>query len=100
VDIAGHAAVIEARWEQCFVKLSLVDESESVNGDGDCGGETGLAGLGFRGCVFGSVTSLVVIPESCSRLLVLQVRSSVRVEGCRDRVCLSNVEKLLVSKKK
>jgi hypothetical protein len=65
---------------------SSVDESVSVFGDGDCGGKSVLFGFGFRGRVFGSVPSWVVIPESCNRLLVLRVRSGVRVEGCRDRV--------------
>jgi hypothetical protein len=82
------------------VILSSVDKSELVNRDSNCGGETGLIGLGFCGHVFGSVLSLVVISESYSHLLVLQVRSSVRVEGCQDRVDLSSVEKLSVSKKK
>ena len=83
-----------------MVILSSVDKSVSVNGDGDCGGETGRLGLGFQGCMFGSVTSLVVVPESCKRLLVLRVRSGVRVDGCQDRVGSSSVKNLSLSKKK
>ena len=83
-----------------MVILSSVDESVSVNGDSDFSGETGRLGLGFWGHVFGSVTSSVVVPESCKRLLVLQVRSGVRVDGCRDRVGSSSVKNLSMSKKK
>jgi hypothetical protein len=82
------------------VMLSSVDESESVNGDSDHGRETGLIGLEFHGCMFSSVLSSVVIPESCNCLLILWVRSGMRVEGCQDRVGLLSVEKLSVSKKK
>ena len=80
--------------------LSSVDESVSVNLDGDCGRETGWFGFGFRGCVFGKVSNSVMVPESCNCLLVLRVRSGMRVEGCRDRVGSLSVKKLLVSKKK
>ena len=72
----------------------LVDESVSVFGDGDCSGESMQFGFIFHGHMFSSVPSWVVIPESCNCLLVLQVRSGVRVEGCRDRVHLSRVLKL------
>jgi hypothetical protein len=82
------------------VILSSVDESVSVNSDGDCGGETGRFGFGFRRRVFGKVSNSVMVPESRSRLLVLRVRSGVRVEGCRDRVGSLSVKKLSVSKKK
>ena len=82
------------------VILLSVDESVSVNGDGNGSGGTGLFGLGFCGHVFGRVASLTVSPESCKRLLVLWVRSGVRVEGCQDRVGSSRVMKLSVSKKK
>ena len=71
-----------------------------VNSDGDCSGETGRFGFGFRRCVFSKVSNLVMVPESCNCLLVLQVRSGMRVEGCQDRVGLLSVKKLLVSKKK
>ena len=64
------------------VIFSSADESVSVNGDGDGSGGTGLFGLGFCGRIFGKVTSSTVSPESCKRLLVLQVRSGVRVDGC------------------
>ena len=80
--------------------LSSVDESVSVNSDGNGSGGTGLFGLGFHRCVFGRVMSLMVSPESCKCLLVLWVKSGVRVEGCRDRVGSSRVMKLSVSKKK
>ena len=50
--------------------------------------------------MFGSVTSSVVVPESCKRLLMLWVRSGVRVDGCRDRVGLLSVKNLSMSKKK
>ena len=64
------------------VVLLSADESVSVNRDGDCGGETGQFGLGFRGCMLSDVSSSVVIPESSNRLLILRMRSGVRVEGC------------------
>ena len=80
--------------------LSSVDESVSVNSDGDCGGETRWFGFGFRGRVFGKVSNSVMVPESCNCLLILQVRSGMRVEGCQDRVGSLSVKKLSVSKKK
>ena len=80
--------------------LSSVDESVSVNSDGDCSGETGWFGFGFRGCMFGKVSNSVIVPESCNCLLVPRVRSGMRVEGCRDRVGSLSVKKLSVSKKK
>ena len=64
------------------VILSLADESVSVNGDSDCSRGTGLFGLESCGCVFSNVASLTVSPESCKCLLVLWVRSGVRVECC------------------
>ena len=82
------------------VVLSSADESVSVNWDSNCGRETRWFGLGFCRCVLSDVLSLVVIPESSNHLLVLRVRSGVRVEGCRDRVGLLSVKRLLVSKKK
>ena len=82
------------------VILLLADESVSVNRDGDSGWGTGLFGLGFCRRMFSSVTSSTVSPESCKCLLILQVRSGVRAEGCRDRVGSSRVVKLSVSKKK
>ena len=50
--------------------------------------------------MFGSVTSSVVIPESCKHLLMLQVKSGVRVDGSQDRVGSSSVKNLSMSKKK
>ena len=79
--------------------LSLVDESVLVNWDGDCSGETGWFGLGFQRCVFSSVVSSVVIPEFCKHLLMLWVRSGVRVDGCQDRVGSSSRKNLSLSKK-
>ena len=80
--------------------LSLVDESVSVNWDSDCSGETRSFSLGLRGCVFSSVMSSVVIPESCKCLLVLWVRSGVRIDGCQDRVGSLSRKNLSLSKKK
>ena len=80
--------------------LLLVDESVSVNSDGDCGGETGQFGFGFRGRMFSKVSNLVMVPESCNCLLILRVRSGMRVEGCQDRVGSLSVKKLSVSKQK
>ena len=82
------------------VVLLSVDKSVSVNWDGDCSRETRHLGLGFCGCVLSDVSSSVVIPESSNHLLVLRVRSGVRVEGCRDRVGSLSVKRLSVSKKK
>ena len=79
--------------------LSSVDESVSVNIDSDCGGETRWFGFRFHGRVFGDVSNSVMVPESCNCLLVLQVRSGMRVEGCRDRVGSLSVKILSVSKK-
>ena len=73
--------------------LSLADGSVSVNSDSDGGRGTELFGLGFRGCMFSKVASPTVSPESCKNLLVLWVRSGVRVEGCQDRVGSSRVMK-------
>ena len=80
--------------------LSSVDESVLVNSDGDCSGETRWVGFGFHVCVFGKVSNSVMVPESCNCLLVLQVRSGMRVEGCRDRVGSLSVKELSVSKRK
>ena len=80
--------------------LSSVDKSVSVNGDSDCGRETRQLGLGFQGCMFSSVMSLVVVPESYKHLLMLWVRSGVRVDGCQDRVGSLSVKNLSMSKKK
>ena len=74
------------------VILLSADESVSVNMDGDCGRETGQFGLGFCGHVLSDISSSVVIPESCNHLLILQVRSGMRVEGCQDRVGSLNVK--------
>ena len=79
--------------------LASVDESVSVNGDSDCGRETRQLSLGFQRHMFSSVTSSVVIPESCKHLLMLWVRRGVRVDGCRDRVGLLSVKNLSMSKK-
>ena len=65
--------------------LLSVDESVSVNSDSDCGGKTGWFGFRFRRHMFSKVLNLVMVPESCNCLLVLQVRSGMRIEGCRDR---------------
>ena len=61
--------------------LSSVDESVLVNLDSNCSRETRQFGFRFRRCVFGKVFNLVMVPESCNCLLVLQVRSGVRIEG-------------------
>ena len=79
--------------------LLSVDKSVSVNSDRDCGGKTGWFGFRFHRCMFGKVLNLMMVPESCNCLLVLQVRSGMRVEGCQDRVGLLSVKKLSVSKK-
>ena len=62
--------------------LLSVDKSVLVNSDGDCGRETGWFGCGFHRHMFGKVLNLVMVPESCNCLLVLRVRSVMRVEGC------------------
>ena len=80
-------------------KLSSVDESESVDVDGDGDRGTGWFSSRFRGVV-GSVWSSVRFPDSCKRLLVLRVSKGVRVEGCRDRVNLSDVEERCRCQKK
>ena len=59
--------------------LSSVDESVSVVGGDGCGD--------WRVCqcfhrVVGSVSNLAGWPESCNFLLMLLVRSGVKVEGC------------------
>ena len=72
-------------------ELSSVDESVLVGGDDDSRGDTGRVGWWFRREVC-SVWNSVIFPESCKRLLVLLVRSGVRVEGCRDRVDSSGME--------
>ena len=46
-----------------------------------------------------SVVNSVVIPESCKHLLMLWVRSGVRVDGCQDRVGSSSRKNLSLSKK-
>ena len=51
--------------------LSSVDKSVLVNSDSDCSGETRQFGFGFCGCVFGKVSNLVMVPESCNCLLIL-----------------------------
>jgi hypothetical protein len=70
---------------------SSVDESVSGNADskGNGGARQGNAQLHH---VIGRVMSSVGFPESCKHLLELLVRSSVRVEGCQDRVGLSDIE--------
>ena len=82
------------------VVLLSADESVSVNRDSYYSGETRQFGLGFCGCMLSDVLSSVVIPESSNCLLVLRVRSGVRVEGCQDRMGLLSVKRLLVSEKK
>lgn len=64
--------------------LSSADESVSVKGGGDDGGDRRVCRRFRR--VVGSVSNSRGWPESCKLLLVLLVRSGVRVEGCRDRV--------------
>ena len=51
--------------------LSSVDELVSVNLDGDCGRKTGQFGFGFHRRIFGKVSNLVMVPESCNCLLIL-----------------------------
>ena len=79
--------------------LLSVDKSVSMNEDSDKGGDSRWVGSGFRRVV-SSVLSLVVIPDSCKHLLVLWVRSGVRVEGCRDKVGLLGIEECCQCQKK
>ena len=59
--------------------LSSVDESVSVVGGDGCGD---WCVCQHFCCLVGSVSNLAGWPESCNFLLVLLVRSGVRVEGC------------------
>ena len=80
------------------VILSLVDKSVSMNEDSNNDRDSRV-GLGFRHVV-GSVLSLVVIPDSCKHLLVLQVRGGMRVEGCQDRMGSLRIEEHCQCQKK
>src|ERR1700679_331856 len=71
-----------ARWMVVVGVLSSADESVSVIG-GDGGSDRRICRYFRR--VFGSVSNSAGWPESCKFLLVLLVRSGMRVEGCRDR---------------
>jgi hypothetical protein len=64
--------------------LLSADESVSVKGGGDDGSDWQVCWHFL--CVVGSVSNSAGRPESCKLLLMLLVRSGVRVEGCRDRV--------------
>jgi hypothetical protein len=82
VQVAGGAA--QYLWWMVVVGvLSSADESVSVVG-GDSGGDRRVCQCFRR--VVGSVSNSAGWPESCNFLLVLLVRSGMRVEGCRDRV--------------
>ena len=76
--------------------LLSADESVSVVG-GDGGGDRQMCWHLCR--VVGSVSNSAGWPESCKLLLVLLVRSGMRVEGCRDRVGSSGEESCRCQKK-
>ena len=54
-----------------MVVIILLSVDKSVNLDGDCSGETRWFGFGFHGHMFGKVSKLVMVPESCKHLLIL-----------------------------
>ena len=65
--------------------LSSVDKSVSVVG-GDCSSDQWVCQCFHH--VVGSVLNSADWPESCKLLLMLLVRSGMKVEGCQDRVGL------------
>jgi hypothetical protein len=100
IQAAGGAARCLWWWFVVVIGTSsLVDESVSgnVDSEGNSGARQGSAWLR---CVICRVTSSVGFPESCKCLLKLLVRSSVRVEGCQDRVGSSDVEEPCQCQKK